>query len=174
MMVQCLSLRTLRCKAVIVAAILLMLAFAVACSQPQSESPADTHQADTQAQVEKNKEIAVSFLTMIFNDHKVAEAFDLYADPGYIQHNPYAASGAQAAINFLGPYLEQNTEARTEIKRVIAEGNLVAIHNNPKMNPNERGQAVVDIFRLENGKVVEHWDVVQPVPEKSANENTMF
>lgn len=163
-------------KAVVVAAILLMLSFTVACSQPQaeSESPAETQITDAQAQVEKNKEIAVNFLTMIFNDHKVAEAFELYADPIYIQHNPYAASGAEAAIGFLGPYVEANPGASTEIKRVIAEGDLVAIHNNPKMNPDDRGQAVVDIFRLENGKVVEHWDVVQAVPETSANENTMF
>jgi predicted SnoaL-like aldol condensation-catalyzing enzyme len=130
--------------------------------------------AQAQSQAEKNKKIAVAFLTMIFNDHKVEEAFKLYAVPEYKQHNPYAASGAQAAIGFLGPYLKANPEAKTEIKRVIAEGDLVAIHNNPKQNAKDRGRAVVDIFRLENGKVVEHWDVVQDVPEKSANENTMF
>jgi predicted SnoaL-like aldol condensation-catalyzing enzyme len=130
--------------------------------------------AQSNSQVGKNKKIAVAFLTMIFNEHKVEEAFKLYADPNYIQHNPYAASGAQAAINFLGPYLKQNPEACTEIKRVIAEGDLVAIHNNPKMNAKDRGSAVVDIFRLKDGKVVEHWDVVQSVPEKSANTNTMF
>ena len=130
--------------------------------------------AQAQSQTEKNKQIAVAFLTMIFNDHKVEEAFKLYAVPEYKQHNPYAASGAQAAIGFLGPYLKANPEARTDIKRVIAEGNLVAIHNNPKQNTKDRGRAVVDIFRLENGKVVEHWDVVQDITEKTANENTMF
>ena len=142
---------------------LLLIAFMGACSRPEEPS-----------RVEQNKEIAVNFLTMIFNEHKVAEAFELYADPIYIQHNPYAASGAEAAISFLGPYLEANPEARTDIKRVIAEGDLVAIHNNPRMNATDRGRAVVDIFRLENGKVVEHWDVVQDVPATSANENTMF
>jgi predicted SnoaL-like aldol condensation-catalyzing enzyme len=130
--------------------------------------------AHAQSQTEKNKKIAVAFLTMIFNEHKVAEAFKLYSVPDYKQHNPYAATGAQAAIDFLGSYFKQNPQARTEIKRVIAEGDLVAIHNNPKQNPQDRGRAVVDIFRLENGKVVEHWDVVQDVPEKSANTNTMF
>ncbi len=130
--------------------------------------------ANAQSQVEKNKEIAVAFLNMIFNEHKVAEAFEKYSVPGYIQHNPYAATGAEAAIKFLGPYFKQNPQASTEIKRVIGEGDLVAIHNNPKMNPKDRGRAVVDIFRIENGRVVEHWDVVQDVPEKSANDNTMF
>ena len=130
--------------------------------------------ANAQSQTEKNKKIAVDFLTMIFNEHKVAEAFKLYSVPEYKQHNPYAATGAQAAIDFLGGYVKQNPEARTEIKRVIAEGDLVAIHNNPKQNPKDRGRAVVDIFRIENGRVVEHWDVVQDVPEKSFNNNTMF
>jgi predicted SnoaL-like aldol condensation-catalyzing enzyme len=130
--------------------------------------------AQAQSQIEKNKKIAVSFLTMIFNEHKVAEAFELYSVPDYKQHNPYAASGAKPAIDFLGSYMKQNPQCRTDIKRVIAEGDLVAIHNNPKSNPSDRGRAVVDIFRIENGKVVEHWDVVQDVPAQSANSNTMF
>ena len=127
-----------------------------------------------ESQTEKNKKIAVAFLTMIFNEHKVAEAFELYSVPDYKQHNPYAATGAQAAISFLGGYVKQNPEARTDIKRVIAEGALVAIQNNPKQNANDRGRAVVDIFRVVNGRVVEHWDVVQDIPEKSFNTNTMF
>jgi predicted SnoaL-like aldol condensation-catalyzing enzyme len=130
--------------------------------------------AQTQSKTEENKKIAVAFLTMIFNEHKVAEAFDRYSVPDYKQHNPLAQSGAKAAINFLGPYLKQCAQCKTEIKRVIADGDLVAIHNNPTTKPDDRGSAVVDIFRIEKGKVVEHWDVVQPVPEKSANTNTMF
>jgi predicted SnoaL-like aldol condensation-catalyzing enzyme len=130
--------------------------------------------ANAQSQAEKNKKIAVAFLTMIFNEHKVAEAFDLYSVPTYKQHNPLAKSGAKAAIDFLGPYLKGCAQCKTEIKRVIADGDLVAIHNNPTSGPNDRGRAVVDIFRIENGKVVEHWDVVQDVPAQSANENTMF
>jgi predicted SnoaL-like aldol condensation-catalyzing enzyme len=130
--------------------------------------------AHAQSQIEKNKKIAVAFLTMIFNEHKVEEAFQLYSVPDYKQHNPFAATGAKAAIDFFGPYLKQNPEVRTEIIRVIAEGDLVAIHNNPKANSKDRGRAVVDIFRIANGKVVEHWDAVQDIPEKSANSNTMF
>ena len=173
MMLQRLFTGNRRYRAGLVIAVLLLLTFTVACSQPQPD-PAAQAALEEKAQVEKNKEIAVAFFNMIFNEHKVAESFELYADPNYIQHNPYAATGAQPAIDFLGPYLEQNPEARAEIKRVIAEGDLVAIHNNPKMNAEDRGRAVVDIFRLENGKVVEHWDAVQDVPEKSLNDNTMF
>jgi predicted SnoaL-like aldol condensation-catalyzing enzyme len=160
-----------RSKLSIISVLLLSALFAVACSQPQ---PQPESQPDAQAQLEKNKETAVAFLTMILNDHKVAEAFEKYSVPNYIQHNPSAQTGAQAAIDFFTPFFEQFPKAGIEIKRVIAEGNLVAIHNNSKMTPDSLGYAVVDIFRLENGKVVEHWDVMQEVPEKSANDNTMF
>ena len=131
-------------------------------------------QSAKEKETKKNKDIAVKFLTMIFNEHKVEEAFKEYSVPDYKQHNPYAASGAEPAIAFLGGYVKQNPQCSTDIKRVIAEGDLVAIHNNPKSNPNDRGSAVVDIFRIKNGRVVEHWDVVQPVAEKSANSNTQF
>jgi predicted SnoaL-like aldol condensation-catalyzing enzyme len=170
-MLQSLKAGRLQYRASILLGILLLLSFTIACAPAPSESES---QPEQQSQVEQNKEIAVAFFNMIFNEHKVAEAFETYSVPDYIQHNPYAATGAQPAIDFLGPYLEQNPEARAEIKRVIAENDLVAIHNNPKANAEDLGRAVVDIFRLENGKVVEHWDVVQDVPAESANENTMF
>ena len=168
-MVQNLIAENSRSRMSIVLAILLLVSFTVGCSQPQQES-----QPDVQSQVAKNKETAVAFLSMILNDHKVAEAFELYSVPDYIQHNPMAQTGAQPAIDFFTPFFAQFPGACIEVKRVIAEGDLVAIHNNSKMSADDRGRAVVDIFRLENGKVVEHWDVVQEVPEKSANENTMF
>jgi predicted SnoaL-like aldol condensation-catalyzing enzyme len=130
--------------------------------------------AQAQSQTEKNKDVAVKFFNMIFTDHKVEEAFKLYSVPEYKQHNPMAATGAQAAIGFLGPFLKSNPQYTGKIKHVIAEGDLVAIHNHVTSGPNDRGRAVVDIFRVVNGKVVEHWDVIQDVPEKSANTNTMF
>ena len=110
---------------------------------------------------------------MIFNDHKVEEAFKLYAVPEYRQHNPFAAGGVEAAIRFFVSYLKLDAEVRTEIRRVIAEGDLAVIHNNPKSNAQDRGRAVVDIFRIVNGKVVEHWDVVRDMREKSMNNTTL-
>lgn len=122
----------------------------------------------------KNKEMVVAFYKMIFQDHKVREALELYVGDRYIQHNPMAPNGTEALIKFFEPYFANNPQARSEIKRVVADGDLVMLHVHAKANETDRGMAVVDIFRVENGKVVEHWDVVQPIPEKAANENTMF
>ena len=122
----------------------------------------------------KNKEMVIAFYNMIFQDHKVREALERYVGDRYIQHNPLAPNGTEALIGFFEPYFAKNPEARSEIKRAVAEGDLVFLHVHAKSSAADRGLAVVDIFRVENGKVVEHWDVVQPIPEKSANENTMF
>jgi len=99
---------------------------------------------------------------------------ETWVDPGYIQHNPMAESGRDAAIGFLEPFLAQHPDANYSIKRIIADGSLVAVHSHGSFAPGDRGIAVVDILRVEGCKVVEHWDVVQPVPEKSANSNGMF
>lgn len=122
----------------------------------------------------KNKEMVIAFYNMIFQDHKVREALERYVGDRYIQHNPLAPNGTEALIGFFEPYFAKNPQARSEIKRAVAEGDLVFLHVHAKSSATDRGLAVVDIFRVENGKVVEHWDVVQPIPEKSANENTMF
>lgn len=173
MMLKHLKMGKVRYRSVVILAILFLISLTVACSQPQQQ-PEPTAESPAKSQIEENKKIAVAFFNMILNEHKVAEAFEKYSVPDYIQHNPYAATGAQPAIDFFTPYYAQNPGACAEIKRVIAEGDLVTIHNNSKQNPDDRGSAVVDIFRIENGRVVEHWDVVQQIPEKSMNQNTMF
>ena len=122
----------------------------------------------------KNKEVVVAFYNMIFQDHKVREAVDKYVGDRYIQHNPLVPDGTKVLIEFMEPYFAKNPTARSEIKRAVAEGDLVFLHVNAKSSETDRGMAVVDIFRVENGKVVEHWDVVQPIPEKANNSNTMF
>jgi predicted SnoaL-like aldol condensation-catalyzing enzyme len=122
----------------------------------------------------KPKEVATRFMTQFYVDKKVREAFETWVDPGYVQHNPMAATGRDAAINFLEPFFAQHPDIHYSIARIIADGNLVAVHSHGKFGPDDRGVAVVDILRVEGCKVVEHWDVVQPVPEKSANTNGMF
>jgi len=120
------------------------------------------------------KEVATRFMTRFYVDKKVREAFETWVDPGYVQHNPMAATGRDAAINFLEPFFAQHPDIHYSIARIIADGNLIAVHSHGKFAPDDRGIAVVDILRVEGCKVMEHWDVVQAVPEKSANSNGMF
>ncbi|MFD4836334.1 nuclear transport factor 2 family protein [Achromobacter sp. NPDC058515] len=123
---------------------------------------------------QSNKEIVVAFFRMMFQDRDIDEAVRLYVSPNYTQHNPYMRDGVGPMVDFFPPYFEQHPQAIVEIKRVIAEGDLVVIHNLWRDSPEDRGQAVVDIFRVENGKIVEHWDVSQEIPENPANKNGMF
>ncbi|MEU8909245.1 nuclear transport factor 2 family protein [Streptomyces mirabilis] len=105
---------------------------------------------------------------------KDLSAIDRYYAPDIIQHNPNSPNGAEGAKAGLGAYFAAFPELTFSTKRVIAEGDLVAVHSHAVNAPGERGQAFVDLFRVRNGKIVEHWDVVQDVPETSANDNTMF
>ena len=120
------------------------------------------------------KEVVTQFMTEFYLEKRVREAFETWVEPGYIQHNPLAATGRDAAIAFLEPFFQGHPHAVYSIKRIIADGNLVVVHSHAKFAPGDRGLAVVDILRVERCKVAEHWDVAQPVPEKSANSNGMF
>lgn len=126
------------------------------------------------ADVESNKHLVVSFYEMAFNQHKPTEAAKQFIGDKYIQHNPNVPNGAEAFYGFFEGYFKKHPKSHVVIKRVIGDGDLVALHIHSKENPNDRGRAIVDIFRVEGGKIVEHWDVVQSVPEKAANTNTMF
>jgi len=120
-----------------------------------------------------NREIVTRFVNL-FCDHHVREAFMTYVAPNYIQHNPLAADGRDAAIAAIEPFFANQPNLRCEIQRILVDGNLAAVHYRLRSNPTERGAAVVDILRLENGRIVEHWDVFQPVPEHSNNPHPMF
>jgi predicted SnoaL-like aldol condensation-catalyzing enzyme len=127
------------------------------------------------ADIEQNKRNVIAYYERAFNDHEPEDAVERYVGSEYIQHNPMAPDGTDAFIAFVRGYVEQFPQLRIEIKRAIAEGDLVMTHGLLKTSPDDRGTAAADIFRLdENGKIVEHWDVLQPVPETSANDNTMF
>ena len=127
------------------------------------------------AQVQRNKATVVAYYTIAFNDKKPEEAVAKYGGPVYIQHNPQAADGFDAFIAFVKSYTGQFPQLHVDIKRVIGECNMVVTHSHITTSPTDRGQAVADIFRLNRqGKVVEHWDVIQDVPATSANDNTMF
>ena len=123
---------------------------------------------------EKNKKIVLDFYEMAFNQHKPTEAAKKYIGDAYIQHNPHVPNGAQAFYGYFEGYFKANPRSHVIFAHVLAEGDLVVLHLNSKKDDQDLGRAVVDIFRLENGKIVEHWDVVQEVPAKTASGNTMF
>jgi predicted SnoaL-like aldol condensation-catalyzing enzyme len=125
------------------------------------------------ADLEANKKIVVDFYEKGLNQ-KDYDAAAKYFGPRYVQHNPGAGNGPEGFKRLVGFLKEKFPNSRNEIKRVIAEGDLVVLHVHSKREPTDRGRAIVDIFKVENGKIVEHWDVIQDVPEKSANDNTMF
>jgi predicted SnoaL-like aldol condensation-catalyzing enzyme len=122
----------------------------------------------------KPKEVVTKFMNEFYVEKRVREAFETWVEPGYIQHNPLAQTGRDAAIAFLEPFFKSHPDISYSIKRIIADGNLVAVHSHGVFNPGERGLAIVDILRVDHCKIAEHWDVAQPVPEKSANTNGMF
>ena len=149
----------------------------VACQQ---HNPANTSASTTpghhsaSALTEQNKKIVVDFYEGVFSKHQVQTYSDRYIGTQYIQHNPYVADGKAPFVNYFTQYFKEHPDAKNTIKRVVAESDLVVLHVHSTQNAQDRGEAVVDIFRVKDGMIVEHWDVIQDVPEKAANDNTMF
>ena len=124
-------------------------------------------------QMEANKQTVRALYDAVL-DKKDFETASKYLGPKYIQHNPLAADGPEGLKAFIALLKDKFPNNRSEIKRIFADGDYVIVHAHAVREPGTRGNAIVDIFRLENGKVVEHWDVIQPIPEKAANNNGMF
>ena len=124
-------------------------------------------------QMEENKKVVLQLYEAAINQ-KDFEAASKFLGPRYVQHNPRAADGPEGLKAFLAFLREKFPDYHSEIKRVFADGDYVILHVHNVPTPGSRGNAIIDIFRLENGKVVEHWDVRQEIPEQAANSNTMF
>ena len=125
---------------------------------------------------DENRKIVYDFYESVFNNKDLSAA-DKYLDENYIQHNPTVATGKQGFKASASELFKKYPSWKVEFKRTIAEGDLVVTHTlaiTDAADPASKGNAVMDIFRVEKGVIMEHWDVIQEVPVKSENTNTMF
>ncbi|MFI6977324.1 nuclear transport factor 2 family protein [Embleya sp. NPDC050154] len=126
------------------------------------------------ARLDRNKRIAQDFFDLAFNDKQPMDAAAKYLGARYIQHNPHAPDGADAFVEFVTAFGARFPDLTIDFKRVLAEDDLVVVHSLMRTSREDRGSALVDIVRVRDGRIVEHWDVIQPIPETAANDNTMF
>jgi predicted SnoaL-like aldol condensation-catalyzing enzyme len=128
-----------------------------------SEQPADD-----------NAKVVLGFAQTAFVDRRPQDAVDSFVGDRYIQHNPDAPDGKDGFVTAISGMFAAFPNYEFEVKRAVSQNDLVAVHSYMNLTGEGPGNAVMDFFRLEDGKIVEHWDVVQAVPEESANSNTMF
>ena len=124
--------------------------------------------------LEQRKADAQAFYEMMFNDCKVREAAERYIGDEYIQHNPHVGDGVEPFIAYFERMAREYPGKKVTVHRAIAEGDYVVLHCHQSW-PGDEDYAGIDIFRFDdNGKVVEHWDVLQTLPKDSNNQNGMF
>ncbi|MFC4113262.1 ester cyclase [Nonomuraea zeae] len=126
-----------------------------------------------QPQLDANKKAVMEFYETAFNRKDADAVTALVGDP-YIQHNPQIGDGVAGLQARLRQLASAFPDLRVQVKRMVAEGDYVSAHVHAVRVPGQRGVAIMDVFRLEDGKLVEHWDVMQDIPEQSQNPNGMF
>jgi predicted SnoaL-like aldol condensation-catalyzing enzyme len=122
---------------------------------------------------ERNRAIVTEFAHVFYAERNVRAAFERYVVPDYIQHNPGIPDGREPAIAALEPKFSA-PQASFEIKRILVDGDMAMIHLHGRPSPDNPGGAVADIYRLKDGKIVEHWDVLQPIQTQTVNPHPYF
>lgn len=124
-------------------------------------------------QLQRNKENAIAFYKMAYNGNPT-EAVNLYVGDDYVQHNPLVGDGKQPFIDYFNRMYSEYPEKSIEFVRSVAEGDLVALHTH-QIWPGNEEYVTMDFFRFDgNGKIIEHWDAMQQIPETAAHNNTMY
>jgi len=137
---------------------------------------ADPLETSDRAQL-SDREVADRFIEVFYHQNRLVEAFRAWVHPDYVQHDPNSATGRDGTIAALDAHMQRSPQMSHDVKRVIyGKGGLVAVHYHFRHKPEDRGMAVVDLFRIEHGYLVEHWDIIQPVPDPATakNNNGMF
>lgn len=136
-------------------------------------SPAMKAQSRQLSTEEANRTLVLEFYDRFFNRHETVEAAKVVADD-YRQHNPEVPDGKAPFVEYFTGFFKENPASRARVVRSATDGELVWLHVHSTNGADDRGQSVVDIFRVKDGMIVEHWDTIQNVPAESANNNTMF
>lgn len=129
-----------------------------------SDVQSDRYRATT----ERNRAIITDFVTLLYEKRQPRVAFEKYVDEGYIQHNPIIADGRENALKWLEPVFAK-PDAEIQVRRVLVDGEYATVQIIGRMGPDDPGSAVINIFRLEDGIITEHWDVTQAMPSQTAS-----
>ncbi|RWY52461.1 nuclear transport factor 2 family protein [Mucilaginibacter gilvus] len=160
-------------KKLIPALFILASVVIISCNNKGAETEKATADSLSKAatQLSLNKKMVAEFYQEFFGDKNIG-ALDKYLAENYIQHNPALPDGREALRQGATLWFKGAPKTKIDIQHLAADGNFVYIHLKSKMG--DKVSSVIDIFRIENGKIAEHWDVIQDVPEKSANAHPMF
>lgn len=116
----------------------------------------------------RNRDLMLDFVHILYEQREARTAFEKYVHEGYIQHNPKIADGREEALRWLEPVFSRST-TEIQVRRVLVDGDFATVQIVGRMGPDDPGSAIINIFRLENGLIVEHWDVTQAIPERTAS-----
>ena len=126
-----------------------------------------------------DRDVSERFIEVFYNQNRLTDGFRAWVHPDYIQHDPNAPTGRDGTIAVLADHMAAHPHMTHDVKRVIygepdKDGTLVVVHYHFRRRPDDRGLAVADIYRIKDGYLVEHWDILQPIPETAKNDNGMF